>query len=1170
MSKIFRLHSGATQNIEDWSQLPSHLDHKAIDTITDPAGLDSDNQITSIPTPFARFDLVKTAFRYVSSKQELDGTSIYHKLISDCLDIGQIFYNLDAYRNNDDFEIIEWNAGVFVNGTELDIEPNSDLGKLINAENEKHKLLGNTIKTFLIQDKKHFNFSKLKHLYFLNYKKGPNQINIIGGTSPTTLFFSSANDLSYVNQNINFGNDRPFDASFAPLYKRDPKYIKYLFALRLSFPNFSEQFKGFHDYLDLTFAKLNAQIKDEIRQFSEATYNSNLYTNINVDNTAQNYIEILGNRIKCLTNNLKADPNEIDFIINATKNPGGDIPCVLPIEPFNENLQYPGGNWQTDWYRQVPKYIDVPLNKRKLPNSDTQEYPYLTVSDLLEPHIIKLPYPIDTDKFFDGNYLINNDLLDHGFILPIKKLYFDYFSVDDLMSTHSDGKKTFEIKKMAGGVKVILRIPIKHNKYVQISRQYAESVTKERIPTADEKENQGVVVENQFTVSIYPFIKQPENIKTHSRFLLVDRDILPNTKQNSYSVSFYKDLPNLQKLDTKPPQKRSSKEKNKIGTDYYIVENNYEIVEINNSFSKGILIPKMKPSSANPKKFKFAIDFGTTNTHIEYKIDNGAAGPFNITYSDIQTATLFQPNEKTTTALLKGGFGATDIVDIIKEEFMPFVLDKETLYNFPQRTIINDSGSFNVNENTFALADFNIPFWYLKEEYKLNSLITSNLKWVDFKNNQQNKKRTRAFLKQLMLLIRNKVLINGGSLSETEIIWFYPSSMTPHRLNMLEEAWTEFHERYFGNNNNLHKLSESFAPFYYYYHNQGVRPHEKPGINIDIGGGTTDVVIYKSADPILLTSFKYSANSIFGDGYGYTSDVNGFVLKYEPVIKNALKTTTAKNLINIYENIKNASSNSLELIEFFFSLEQNKFIKDNQIEISFSKLLKEDADLKLVFVFFYTSIIYHIANMMKSKNMDLPQYVTFSGNGSKLVKIINGGKNNQTLVDFTKVIFSDVYNLDNDFDLEIKLFDDPKEITCKGGLECTDFEKFKNLEKRIYDVLIGSEQEGLVSLNKLTYENISSEQTKNSINKAVVEFVDKFFNYHNQFNFQDNFGINPNKFDKYKNDLKKNVNNDLISGIEDRMKDVDDSTKEVNESLFFYPLKGAINRLATQIYKESQ
>ena len=1165
MSKIFRIHKGTTQNIEDWKQIPGYLDHNSIDTINDPAGLDSENQITSIPTPFARFDLIKTAFRYVSSIKELNGTTIYHRLISDCLDIGQIFHDLDSYRNKDDFEIIEWNSGIYVNGNEIDIDPNSDLGKLINSENPKHKLLGNTIKTFLIQDKKHFNFSELKHLYFLNYKRGPDRLNIIGGTSPTTLFFSSSNDLSFVD--INFGKDRPFDGTFAPLYLREKSYIKYLFALKSSYPNFSERFKGFDDYLELTFKKLDSELQNEIRSYTSSTYNSDLYTNINVDNSAQNYIEILGNRLKCLKDNSRANANENDFVINATKRQETDMPCILPIEPYNEELQYPGGNWQKDWYKKVPKYTDVPLNKRKLPNRDTKEYPFLTVSDLLEPYIIKVPYPIDTDKFFDGNYKSNSDTLDHGFILPIKKLYFDYFSANDLMSSHSDGKKVIEIKKISGGVTVTLRIPIKNNKYIQISRQYVESISNEKILKPDETSNQGVIIQNQFTVSIYPFIKMPENINPHSRFLLVDRDVQPNTIQNSYSAYFYKDFPTLQKIKTNQPQVRSKKDNHKIGTEYYIIESNYDIIEIKNSVSTGILIPKMKESNKPPKKFKFAVDFGTTNTHIEFKTEDGSSNPFNISKSDIQVGTLFAPNEKTDISLANY-VGSEDMVNIIKEEFIPFIIEKDTLYNFPQRTVINDSGTFKINEDTFALADFNIPFWYLKEEFKLNSVVTSNLKWVDFKDNKQNEKRTRGFLKQLMLMIRNKVLLNGGSLSDTEIVWFYPSSMTTYRINVLEKAWSEFYIRYFGDYNKLHKLSESFAPFYYYYYKEGVKPHENPAVNIDIGGGTTDVVIYKSEDPILLTSFKFSANSIFGDGYGYTSNDNGFVLKYEPIIKKALSETSAKSLISIYDNIKRSSNNSLELIEFFFSLEQNKLITDNQIKISFSKLLSEDGDLKLVFLFFYSSIIYHIANLMKSKGIDLPQYVTFSGNGSKLIKIISGGRNNNILVEFTKVIFKNVYQITNDFDLEIKLFEDPKEITCKGGLECTNYDKFESLEKTIYEVLIGTDKNTTISNNSLTYEGLQNVEIKNGVNQSVNEFIDNFINYNNLFSFQDNFGINPINLDLYKTVLKKNINNDLISGIKERLTDVDNPQKNINESLFFYPLKGAINKLASTIVQE--
>ena len=1166
MSKIFRLHKGTTQNIEDWKQLPGYLDHNSIDTINDPAGLDSENQITSIPTPFARFDLIKTAFRYVSSIKELDGTTIYHRLISDCLDIGQIFHDLDSYRNNDDFEIIEWSSGIYINGNEIDIKAESDLGKLINSNNPKHKLLGNTIKTFLIQDKKHFNFTDLKHLYFLNYKKGREVLNIIGGTSPTTLFFSSSNDLDFVD--INFGNDRAFDGNFAPLYKREKSFIKYLFALKESFPNFSERFKGFDDYLNLTFRILDSDLQNEIRSYTNLTYNSDVYTNINVDNSAQNYIEILGNRLKCLKNSIQADPNENDFIINTTKAQLNEIPCILPIEPFNDELQYPGGNWQKDWYKKVPKYTEVPLFKRRLPNRDTKEYPFLTISDLLEPYIIKVPYPIDKEKFFDGNYISNSDNLDHGFILPLKKIYFDYFSVKDLMSAHSDGKKVIEIKKMSGGVTVTLRIPIKNNKYIQISRQYLESVTQEKILKPDEIKNQGVIIQNQFTVSIYPFIKVPDSINPHSRFLLVDRDVQLNNIQNNYSAYFYKDMPTLQKIKTNKPQVRSKKENHKIGTEYYIIESNYDIIEINNSFSTGILIPKMKESSKSPKKFKFAIDFGTTNTHIEYKTDEGSSNPFDITISDIQVATLFVPNEKTDIAL--GNYvGSEDIVDIIKEEFIPFVIDKNTLYNFPQRTVINDSGSFKINEDTFALADFNIPFWYLKQEFQLNSVITSNLKWINFKDNKKNEKRTRGFLKQLMLMIRNKVLLNGGTLSETEIVWFYPSSMTKYRIDVLEKAWTEFYTRYFGDNNHLHKLSESFAPFYYYYNREGVKPHENPAVNIDIGGGTTDVVIYKSENPVLLTSFKFSANTIFGDGYGYTSNENGFILKYEPIIKQALSETSAKSLINIYDNIKKSSNNSLELIEFYFSLEQNKLIKDNQINISFSKLLSEDADLKLVFLFFYASIIYHIANLMKAKNIDLPQYVTFSGNGSKLIKIISGGRNNNILVEFTKVIFKDVYETSNNFDLEIRLFDDPKEITCKGGLECTNYEKFESLEKKIYEVLIGNDRKSTISNTPLTYQEIENDEIKNGVNQSVCEFIDKFSKYNSLFSFQENFGINSNNLNLYNSILKKNINNDLISGIKERLIDVDNPEKNISESLFFYPLKGIINKLAIKIYKDS-
>jgi hypothetical protein len=261
MSKIFRLHSGTTQNIEHWQQLPNYIDHNTIDTIQDPSGLNAQTQITSIPSPFARIDLIKTAFTYVTSKKNLDGITIYHRMISDCLDIAEIFFNIEALQNK--IEILEWNSGIHLNGGVLDIDAESDLGKLINSSNPKHRLLGETLKMYLIQDKKHFNFANLKHIYLLNYKNGPDPINIIGGTSPTTMFFSSANDLSFVD--ISFANDKLFDLSFCPLHKRTNDFIKYLFTIQKSFPNFSEKFSGFNKYLEQTFTILDSNLQNAIR-----------------------------------------------------------------------------------------------------------------------------------------------------------------------------------------------------------------------------------------------------------------------------------------------------------------------------------------------------------------------------------------------------------------------------------------------------------------------------------------------------------------------------------------------------------------------------------------------------------------------------------------------------------------------------------------------------------------------------------------------------------------------------------------------------------------------------------------------------------------------------------------------------------------------------------------
>ena len=1172
MSKLFRLHTGAGENVEHWQQIPGHLSDNFINSIADPAGSNAQNQITSIPSPFARMDLVRTAFRYITSRGELEGTSIYHRLVSDCLDVAEIFFNIEAF--SDKIEVLEWNSGISLNGGELQIAPDSDLGKLIHSTNPKHKLLGETLQMYLFQDATAFNFADLKHIYLLNYKQGKELINIIGGTSPATLFFSSGNDLQFVD--IRFGNDRVFDNSYCALYQRSKEFIRFMYSFERAFPNFSTRFPDVKEYFDQTFGILDAGLQNIIRaEERNNTYHQYKLIDVGAEN---NNAEILGFRLRTKDYKVVASENENDFIIEDSKNAPGLKPCVLPTEPFNEKLLYAGGVWQQNFHQHVPFFDERPLAERTLPNQTQIKYPYLTVSDLLEPYLIKLPYPLDEDRFFGGHYEIRQGERDHGFALPVKKKYFEYFSLKDLQGAVSDGRKRFEMVQMPGGIKVVLRVPVKNNRYIQLSRIYHTNQFQDRVQPPNEKENTGVIIENQFTLAMYPFLQFAPLVHPHYRVLLVDRDVQPLTKYLEYAVKFYKESNASQSLPVVAQKTRSSKQQAQgVSTHYYVLEQNFDFVEVSHNLATGLIVPLFPASPAPSKSFKFAIDFGTTNTHIEYKIGADDARPFDITERDIQLGTLHSPGNSTehffSANAARLGIGVAKLTSIIREEFIPYEIKSSLQYKFPQRTVIYDNDMFNPDEPSYALADFNIPFWYLKESYNLsssNSECTPNLKWADFKNNKKLERRTKGFLKQLMLMIRNKVLFNGGNLSSTEIVWFYPSSMPVFRRKFLQDAWGAYYSRYFAGGSSLYKMSESLAPFHFFKEKGGVIALDKPVACIDIGGGTTDVVIYHNNEPVVLTSFKFASNSLFGDGYGNTSATNGFVLAYEKVIRESLSNTVAQNLLTVYDSIKARNSRSIELIEFFFSLEENKLITDNRIPLAFSKLLAANAELKILFLLYYSAIIYHIGTLMKAKGLQPPRFITFSGNGSKIISIAAGGNDLESLTLFTRVIFADIYNLEQQPVVELKLYPHPKEITCKGGLECNDYGRYSNVEAAIKNVLVGTTDNRLVPEANIPYTQIKNEALVNAVCAEVALFFDKFFSWNKKINYYNYFGINPGHFERYKTGLKEDLKTFLLAGIEEKLQEVQDNTDvDIDETLFFYPLKGALNKLAYKIEAET-
>lgn len=1127
MAKVFRIHKGASNTISNWED-SVRIGTKAIDSIEDPVGATDKKEITSIPSPFARIDLVKRAFKYVA-EHGLDGKTAYHKLVSDSLDVGQIFFNIEKYRNF--VEIIVW-------------DKKNHLQQLEDSNSAEHVRLGKTYRTYIQQDGDEYNFNQMDCIYLLNYvdSTGPEIMNIIGATSPATLFFTSANNLSYVKKKIKFGCDSPFDDDYKPLYRREFDYIKYWYSLRASRQDFAKLFPEVDLYLTKCYKLLSDSQRDDIRQniLDHTHYTSN-YDDIPVVTTAQQYVMVLNQKLRRKPTVTKVDSDFEMEVSPELRRPGVNIPLALPVETYTEPTKYVIGDW--DKNTRVP-YSDVtPIAQRSLPD-DGSTYPYVTISDFLEDTIVKIPYKFNSKGYFDGNDA-NADARD-SYLLPLKRTFFDYFTVDALRGTVG-GKKVIEIQRLVGdtGVKVILRIPIKkRDSYIQYDRIYYKG------SKADVNANKGAIIEDkEFTVGQFPALKYPTGIKAYYRVALLDRDSVAG-ENNPYSLSFYNrenklvEAEGMVKRNCNPDGVRI--DPYKVDSITYALENEYDYMHVSGNGVSAVIVPTFAVRAGN-HKFRFAIDFGTTNTHIEYSVNDEASKAFDITEADMQIQKLHLTDD-------------ADLRGVFNSDFLPETIGGESIYRYPMRTVISESQNTNWSKAVYSMANTNIPFTYEKVmPLSYNSLHT-DLKWSA---KQEDKQRAHKYIESLLVMLRNKVLLNNGDPSRTEIVWFYPASMTQGRFNKFKSEWEEsFLELFNASQQNIIAMSESVAPYYYHKANNGA---VSTVVSVDIGGGTTDVLIVDKGKPEYLTSFRFAANTIFGDGYSYNAETNGIVRTYVPIIRQQLEANKFNSLKEVLNSL-DSKKISTDIIAFFFSLASNKEVLKEKVEINFGKMLADDKRGKYVVILFFVAIMYHIANIMKAKGFEVPRHITFSGNGSKVLNVLSTNPN--TLERFSKLIFEKVYGKPYSEDgLDIIRPKDSKESTCKGGILANPFQSQDYSEiKTMKTILLGTDESTFVEQG-MDYDSLN-DSIKDQVVQNCKDFINFAFDLDKEFSYYDEFEIDKSVMEGARKLCMRDLKTFLDNGIELKKESIkqDGADNVVEETLFFYPLTGVLNALVRKIY----
>lgn len=1132
MSKVFRLHTGGSETYQGWNSstaFPYNSQNR--DTIKDPDGATARHEITSIPSPFARIDLVKTAFAEVckpgpkGAAPDLDGATIFHKMVSDALDVGEIFFNIDKYLSR--IEIIPCNLQDMID----------TLGQ--EGQDSAHRNLADALGKYLMSDSGTYNFDPAPTFYLLNYKDGPDMLNIIGATSPATLFFCTANDLSYV-KDVDFDRDKPFDAEYQPLYKRDPDYVKAWFTLRKQIPDFATRLPEVDKYLECTFKRLtDRQQKEALRNIGDSTARED-FESIAVTYEQQHHtVEVLGCDILRKRRQVPVHTSQFTLRPSQGLTPADEsLPLVLPVEHGNRyaKLRYTVGLWGTRY--QAP-YVDPEADYqcRTLP-SEGSLCPYITISDLLEDYLISMPHTLNGKGFFSAMTAAQEE--GSSLLLPLKPLFFRFFSVEELTGTKPGTKPLIEMSPLTGGVRVTLRVPIKGDGQVDCI-EYQRLYYKGR--PADAAKNEGGMREMDFTGLMMPMTRFNRPEDAHYTVALVA------LRSDNFTLTL---LEGDKELGNVPCASRHNGEGELFkSTNYTLSGQLFSAIRVHDGGgAAGVLVPKLRPQQTTAA-YEFAVDLGTSNTHIEYRCDHdrpGTSRPLDWGgEGDAPLPCLFHKPR------MRGGaqLDLTSELPLIAKDFLPQQVG-EGDFAFPTRTVLSCARSIDWAQRQEPFAQCNIPLTYDKRRDMTYNRVETSIKWGGNDNDQAI---CTAYVDCLMLMLRNKVLAGGGDLTRTRVTWFYPVSMAPNRVDQLAQTWDECYRRYFNAQGRTARQTESLAPLAYYFTRFA---NTTSLINIDIGGGTTDVAFAKDGKTLSVTSFRFAANALFEDDYA-SDPSSGIVDAYRQRMVDLLDN----NGLNELAGVARSDTNSwpANMAAFLFTLKDNTQAKKlSPAQVDFLGALRRDPDFKVVFILHYAAIIYHVAHMAKALQLPMPRHISFSGNGSRCLQAITS--NADSLAKLTRTVFERVLGPQKGRDLDLLGFDqaaNPKEATCKGGLQGGQAGE----EPQV--VVLRGDGSGLVNPGA-RYRDIDA-AWKQGLVKAVEGFFDfALDDLDRQLNLNRLFGVNPRTLDLAKRLCKKDLATYLDRGLAARA--TDGGKNPIEETAFFHPIKGILHTLGLEIQKQ--
>ncbi|MFN8296685.1 MAG: hypothetical protein U0T69_10850 [Chitinophagales bacterium] len=1020
--------------------------------------LNAHKMSSSIPTPLARILTFKNAFKIITKQLEnidftgLDDVAIKNdvrgkkieesvnaSLVSDCLDFIELLFK-DGLTNIKQFHVNPFIA-------------DSEKYKDYFGEKEEQIALAEAFNQTI---KSHFDGSL--DITLLKYKD-----TLIGGTSPFTLFYTSPNWRKEMHNvfgetcGLN-GEDKFFDNEYCLLHNREPKFIKFLHdivneyasdenSLLFDFAKYvkkSVSIRAGGDNLINSFLELST-VQYEKDTTAEFSINTNLGNSIKIPKI-KNYVSTLSDFIL-----------DVDYNNPNIQNLFGANPALVLNK--NRNIRLTGiyTNYRNTWDPNflTDGLLDENFTNRKRPGlNDTHHYPFITESDIFQDNIIDVSFAIDNDNFLtllenvnviDNRTDFKNTYRELCYLLPFKPLLFKLYGIEEIKKAFRNNENTgLKIRIERGTtIRVSVSIPIKSNHTREPKGSRTIEFCKEyNLETKEVKQN------SPFDLVFFPFFRvtNPNFITINDgirrNVMLIRRtkgDVAHQVKEINFLDNDFKKIDDInykERFHYETEQVNGQDVKIEISTGYYITNLDFYAIEVKlNNASSGIIIPKLREiNSTLVEKHWYAVDFGTTNTHIEYgKVENNQV---KTPKKDYVFELNYDNNSNLVRSLKKDNKYPGELdkaLPIQHLEYLPFEIGNNKQFGFPTRTMVVDFYAPKNNSEPFS----NSNFTFYNENKNPNVISSTDLKWHLEKDSTDDitKNRIRIFYEEILMLIKYHSISNNVNPTSVKIGFTFPQAMINEGSNSIFSTLRDLillanRVTGFNDNNFLFNITESIAPLNYY---KGQDLGDAAMCCIDIGGGSTDITITSQGDLErgIISSIRFAGNNLWG--CTNKEDRNGFIKYYNLKIENGKlynedESDDFSKIYGIYLFLLNKGTRDEDLISFLF--------KHPILEFK-NKVFDSCKDFKLVLLIHYCSILYYI-NVLVNENkneVNYPLPLYFSGNGSRYLEIIFTKDLKISLSQFADYIIKKFNsNKASTINSRINDFSKAKQLTAKGAL----------------------------------------------------------------------------------------------------------------------------------------